>query len=244
MTSNYDLWTGRPLVMPFYLICDVSLSMRFEIGALHDAVSRLWDAILNSPVLHEGTRVCFMTFSDDAKVRVPLSQMSDSSDGPPEFTYEGLTHYGAAFRLLAQEMAEDYRGLNHAGYAVYRPCAYFLTDGAPTDHDWYETFIATLTKEALEPLGMPEAPIFVPFGFRDAPTQVLCQLAQPDYFAKWYHSRNATVEQALDGLLGIIKNSVLLSGQSMYSGGPVHILPPPDYGSGITWHDAGYDSEG
>jgi uncharacterized protein YegL len=242
-TSNIGSWSGRPHVMPFYLLCDVSLSMRFEIEALNDAVSRLWDAILTSPVLHEGTRVCIITFSDEAKVRVPLTQMSAYPGGPPDFTYEDLTNYGAAFRVLAEEIAEDYRGLQYSGFDVYRPCAYFLTDGAPNDHDWHETFTATLTKEALGRLGMPEPPIFVPFGFREAQTQILCQLAYPMHVAKWYHSKNATIEQALDGLLGIIMNSVLLSSQSMLRGTPGHILPPPDYGSNITWHDAGYDGE-
>jgi uncharacterized protein YegL len=238
MSSNYDLWSDRQLVMPFYLICDVSLSMRDEMKALHDGVTRLWDAIVNSPLLDEGTRVCIMTFSNDAKIPVPLTQMSAYPNGLPAFEHEQETDYGAAFRTLAQEMAEDCRGLRNTGYHVYRPCVYFLTDGEPTDLDWHETFTATLTEDPLARLGMSEVPIFVPFGFRDAQIQVLRRLAYPEHVAKWYHARNATIEQALDGLLSIIKNSVLLSSQSRLHGAPGYVLPEPEFGSGITRHDA------
>jgi uncharacterized protein YegL len=243
MGNDYDSWDGRDRVMPFYLICDVSLSMRYEMKALQAGVSRLWRAIVDSYLLDEGTRVCVMTFSDEAKIPVPLTKMSAYPDGLPEFEHEQETNYGAAFRALAEEMAEDCRGLRTTGYEVFRPCVYFLTDGEPTDPDWHETFTATLTEGPLARLGMSEAAIFVPFGFRDARAQVLSRLAYPEHVAKWYHAKNATIEQALDGLLAIIKNSVLLSSASMQGGTPGHVLPEPEPGSGVTRYYAGHDYE-
>ena len=100
---------------------------------LHVGVTKLWQAIVNSPVLNDGTRVCVMTFSDNVKIPVPLTHMSAYPDGPPEFAYEQLTDYGEAFRVLAAEMAADYVGLRRSGYAVYRPCASSsLTASPPT----------------------------------------------------------------------------------------------------------------
>ena len=159
--------------MPFYLICDVSLSMRFEMEALHAGVTRLWEAIVRSPVLDDGTRVCIMTFSDDVKIPVPLTRMTDYRQGLPEFECEQLTDYGEVFRVLSSEMARDYIDLKRLRYEVYRPCVYFLTGGEPNDWDWYETFLETMTEDPLYDLGMPEPPVFVPFGFRDAPTDIL-----------------------------------------------------------------------
>lgn len=229
--------------MPFYLICDVSLSMRFEMEALHAGVTRLWEAIVRSPVLDDGTRVCIMTFSDDVKIPVPLTRMTDYRQGLPEFECEQLTDYGEVFRVLSSEMARDYIDLKRLRYEVYRPCVYFLTGGEPNDWDWYETFLETMTEDPLYDLGMPEPPVFVPFGFRDAPTDILSRLAYPEHVAKWYHAKSATIEQALDGLLDIIKHSVLLSSQSKQVGAPKHVLPKPGPGSGITRHASGSHDE-
>ena len=245
MIGDHPSWSGRPRVMPFYLICDVSLAMRYEMAALNGGLNRLWDAIKGSPALDDTTYVSVMTFSDDAKVAVPLTKVSQYTGGLPAFTHEFSPDYGSAFELLADELAADCNGLRQAGFDVHRPCAYFLTAGEPTDPDWHETFDETLTEEPLRLMGLSEPAIIVPFGFRDAPADVLRRLAYPGHVAKWYHARNATIEQALDGLLDIIQKSVLLSIQSGYDAMPGRvILPRPEPGSGITRHDAGRYDEG
>jgi uncharacterized protein YegL len=171
---------------------------------------------------------------------VRLTQVSDCP-GLPKFTPEGLTYYGAAFRKLAEEMRQDYAALRREHWNVYRPCAYFLTDGEPTDRDWRQTFADTLTESPTTREKLPAYPIFVPFGFRDAQAQTLLRLAYPPGVSKSYHTRTARIEQALEGLLDIIMKSVVRSGRSVLSGEPEHVLPDPGYGSGITCRVAGYD---
>ncbi len=229
------------LVMPFYLICDVSYSMYREMSALNDGVRRLRRAIVAEPVVDDVAQVCIITFSDEAKIVVPLGPMSGCEI--PELAEENLTNYGAAFRLLAQTIQQDHARLREQGYRIYRPCAFFLTDGLPTDSDWYKTFTSTLTYDRKTGEGMRAHPIFVPFGFREARDDMLRQLAYPPDRGKWYHAKAVTIEEVLKGILDIIMKSIVNSGRSAGTGMPTLIQQAPDPGSGIEQGDSGYDPD-
>ena len=75
------------VIMPFYLVCDVSRAMTGNIDALSDGVSRLRRAIIKQPVVDDVCQFCILTFSDSAKVVMPLRQMSIEST--PQFSVEG-----------------------------------------------------------------------------------------------------------------------------------------------------------
>ncbi len=190
------------LVMPFYLVCDVSFSMFHEIPALNAGVKLLRQSIVSEPVVDDVAQICVMTFSDEAQVVVPLGPLSETEI--PVLAAQNLTDYGAAFRKLASTIETDRARLRKEGYKIYRPCAFFLTDGLPTDPDWHRTFVDTLTYNVETRQGMEAHPIFVPFGFRDAREEILRQLAYPPNRAKWYHAKSVAIEQVLDGLLDII----------------------------------------
>lgn len=206
------------LVMPFYLICDVSYSMVGDMQALNDSLQRLRRAIVAQPTVDDVAHICVMTFSDTAKVVMPLGQMSEHQ--VPTLSVEGGTNYGAAFTELAHTITRDAAALKQQGCKVYRPCAFFLTDGEPLDADWWETFKNTLTYNRATGVGMKQHPVFVPFGFRDAPDDVLKKLAYPLEKGKWYHIKSHDIEQALSGILKIIMNTVVSSGMSSQSGNP------------------------
>jgi uncharacterized protein YegL len=227
------------LVMPFYLICDVSYSMSGDIGALNEGVRRLRQAIVAEPTVDDVAQVCIMTFSDRAKVVMPLTQLSERQ--VPTLSIEGGTYYGAAFRELARVIGDDTAKLKAQGYRVYRPCAFFLTDGEPNDGDWHQTFTGTLTYDQRTRTGMKSHPIFVPFGFRDARDDVLRQLAYPPERGKWYHTKSADIEHALKGILDIIMNTVITSGNSVTTGQPTITQQDPDPASGIEQGDSEYD---
>ena len=223
------------LVMPFYLICDISWSMRGEMATLCDGIRRIQEGIEEEPILDDVARVGIITFAASAEVPLPLGRLADRP--LPDIRCAGpvLTSYGAAFRKLAEELAEDYSMFRLTGVEVYRPCAYFLTDGDPQDLDWEDTFQETLTPTALARRGIPGAPIFVPFGFRDASVDTLRRLAYPRGRSKWYHARNANIESALTGLMDIIMKSLLKSTNTGSGGEPDHVLPDsdgPDFSSG------------
>jgi uncharacterized protein YegL len=235
-----DVEQGQ-LVMPFYLICDVSGSMSRDMQALNDGVRRLRRAIVAEPVVDDVAQVCVMSFSDSAKVVLPMGQMSEQE--VPELHVEGGTNYGAAFRALAQAIGHDTSKLTADGYKVYRPCAFFLTDGLPGDRDWHQTFTDTLTYDRQTGRGMKAHPIFVPFGFRQASEDVLRQLAYPKDRGKWYHTKTTDVDQALKGILEIIMNTVVTSGHTAGAGQPAITQQPPSPGSGIQQGDSDYDPD-
>jgi uncharacterized protein YegL len=235
-----DMEQGQ-LVMPFYLICDVSYSMTRDMAALNEGVKRLRRAIVSQPVVDDVAQVCVMSFSDDAKVVMPMGQMSESD--APTLKVEGGTNYGMAFRALAEVIGEDSAMLKDQGYKVYRPCAFFLTDGLPNDRDWHQTFTSTLTYDRKTGVGMRAHPIFVPFGFREAREDVLRQLAYPPERGKWYHSKNTNVEEALQGILHIIMQTVVTSGLSVGAGQPAVIQQVPEPGVGIEHGDSEYDPD-
>jgi uncharacterized protein YegL len=163
------------LVMPFYLICDISYSMLADMPALNIGVRKLCQAIVAEPIVDDVTQLSIISFSDTARVLMPLGQMSESA--VPTLSVEGGTNYGVAFRLLAQQISEDSANLRRQGYRIYRPCAFFLTDGEPGDADWRRTFNEQLTYDRQTGHGFKAHPVFVPFGFRDATSRVLSQLA-------------------------------------------------------------------
>lgn len=229
------------LVMPFYLICDVSFSMYREMEALNEGVKRLRRAIVAEPVVDDVAQVCIMTFSDTAKVIVPMGPMSESEI--PELEPENATNYGAAFRALAQAIEQDSARLREQGYRIYRPCTFFLTDGLPTDRNWHKTFTNTLTYDQQTGRGMKAHPIFVPFGFRDAQEEILGQLAYPPDRATWYHAKSAAIEIVLKGVLDIIMKTVVTSGRSAGAGQPVIVQQAPDSDSDIVQGDSTYDPD-
>lgn len=240
VTERTEVVPGQ-LVMLFYLLCDVSGSMTYDLPALQDGLRRLIDAIAAQPVLDDVTQICVMTFSDTAQVVTPLGQPSTLK--PPILAIQGGTNYGAAFRKLAQVIEADRAALKKQGFRIYRPCAFFLSDGEPGDSSWHRTFTDSLTYDRATGRGLVSHPIFVPFGFRDARPEDLKRLAYPPEKGKWYHSRSAKIEDALIGILDIIKKSVIYSAQSASSGQPSAMFAPPAQGSGITQGDSEYDPD-
>lgn len=228
------------LVMPFYLICDVSASMSGDMAALNDGLRRLQGAIVTEPVVDDIAQICVMSFSDTARVLLPLAQMSEAP--MPTLAPQASTNYGAAFQLLASTVEHDVKRLKNDGYKPYRACAFFLTDGAPTDRGWHQTFTGTLTYDRQAKRGMKAHPIFVPFGFRDAREDVLKKLAYPPERGKWYLAKNTSVEQALKGILDIIMQTVITTSQTVPAGSPTLALQPPQ-NPAIVQGDPDYDPD-
>lgn len=231
---------GR-LVMPFYLVCDVSYSMVNDMPALNDGIRRLRKAIVDEPTIDDVAQLSIITFSDSATVALQMTQMSEHN--MPTLSAQAGTNYGAAFRTLAKAIPQDIANLKAQGCRVYRPCAFFLSDGEPLDNDWQRSFTSTLTYDKNTRTGMKEHPIFVPFGYRDAPEDVLKKLAYPPERGRWYHVKNDDIEQALKGILGVIRNTVITSGRTAQSNQPAIVPQVPDPGSGIASGESEYNDD-
>lgn len=230
----------RKFAMPFYLVCDVSTAMYDEMDVLHREVTQIWEMIKGG-ITDDVIFICVMTFADQADVLVRLTQMSEC-DGIPEFVYGDQAHYGVAFRKLARVIEQGCAGLNRAGWRIYPPCVYFLTDGDPHDDDWYDTFRRTLTDRSSLPsnlisVGVPARNplIFVPFGFGDARVNTLRKMAYPPSVSRWYHNSSDKFEDAVSELLELIGKSLGDSGMSSMTGRPEHIMPVPEPGSSTAY---------
>jgi uncharacterized protein YegL len=212
------------IAMPFYLICDVSFSMSNEMPTLNRGIRRLYSAISGQPVVADVAHVSIMTFSGQANIAVPLGP-AIAPDIPRLTAEEGGTDYGTAFRTLAHAIRQDRISLRAQGYRMYRPCAFFLTDGQPTDRDWHQAFTRSLTYDRQTGIGLKEYPIFIPCGFRDAKEEVLRQLAYPPDRGRWYHSKSTSAEQSIEGIMDVVVTTVIASGLAAGIGRPAIVQP-------------------
>ena len=213
------------IVMPFYVLCDVSGSMAPDLAELNDGLRALHRGLLSEPVINDLVMMSVITFNDSARTVVPLAAPEDMTL-PALPTPVGLTNYSAAFREFHQAFEADRARLKGEGKRVYRPCVYFLTDGEPTDHNYLQTFQALLTHQ-----NNPAYPYICVFGFRDARPATLEALAHadaggPHKRGRWFVAeRGQSVSQTLTALVGVIGKSILQSAQSASGGVPEVSLP-------------------
>lgn len=227
-------------VMPFYVIVDVSVSMTPDIDELNQALEKFLVAVRNEPVVDDVAQVGVVSFSDDAKVVMPLAQPSEIV--VRKLHIEGGTNYGAAFQKIAKVIDDDVAALKKQGYKVYRPCVFFMSDGEPQDRDWHQTFTSALTYDQASGTGMKTHPLFIPFGFRDASEDIMRQLAYPPDKAKWYFARTHSVDEALQGILHVIMQTVLTGGRTGALGIPP-VPQPPAADSDIASGDSEYSPD-
>ena len=95
------------IVMPFYLICDVSYSMIDDMPALNDSLQRLRRAIVAQPIVDDVAHISIMTFSDIAKVVMPLGQMSEQA--VPQLSVEVRPRRTDLRRLRSRLLPQRFR---------------------------------------------------------------------------------------------------------------------------------------
>jgi uncharacterized protein YegL len=120
--------------LPVFLLLDVSASMLgAPIMAVNEGVKLLQSQLLETPTALETVWISVITFGTEAKVIVPLTQLTDFQ--PEELMAGGLTSLGDAFKLLEQSLDNEIRSGSETEKADWKPMIYLLTDGEPTD-DW------------------------------------------------------------------------------------------------------------
>lgn len=156
-------------ILPFYLVCDESGSMGgAPIEAINKALPELHQEISTNPTVADKTRFALIGFSDDAQVLQPLADLSELNI-LPALAAGGVTSYGQAFRVLKACIETDVGDLKAEGHEVYRPVAFFLSDGVPTDGQWEEA-LRELTESRY-------CPKIIAFGIGEADTATISQVA-------------------------------------------------------------------
>ncbi|MGQ0631645.1 MAG: vWA domain-containing protein [Sporichthyaceae bacterium] len=224
------------LVLPFYVVVDVSYSMtqvpktvdgivsEAPLSAGNKIVRAVKEALDVAPILADKVRFSLLDFSDDAQVVIPMCDlMKVHPDDIPDLNARGGTSFVAAFNLLKRQVGIDVAQLKADGHKVHRPAAFFLTDGEPTDeeHEWRSAF------ESLTDSGFKERPNFIPFGVGDAKKNILDQLVYPPGKMRSFVARQGEdPAAAITSMAEKLVASVLASANSFTSGDSAAFIPP------------------
>ncbi len=227
------------LVLPFYVVMDVSYSMtqasqnsdgsvRAPIESGNDVVKEVKIALEESPLLSDKVRFSLIDFADDAQVVIPMCDLTTvSPQDIPTLTARGGTSYAAAFTLLKRQISQDVAQLKADGHKVHRPAVFFLTDGETTDDDpvWKNAF------QALTDSAFKERPNFIPFGVAQAKKATLDQLVFPQGKMRSFIQQNPNdaangIKAMAEILIGSIVGSVTSFSEGSESG--AFMLPEPE----------------
>lgn len=126
-------------VLPVYVVCDVTEpDDKSDLSYANELAYALLE-MSSDPTVADKIRVCIAIFSDQAKVLMPLSDLSEGISVPP-LTYKGnVRRYGPAFALMKGLMERDIRNLGAGGHDVMRPVMIFISGGPPAD-DWRSSY--------------------------------------------------------------------------------------------------------
>ena len=119
------------MVMPFYIICDVSGSMTHDMPVLNEGIQKLRQSIVQNPVVDDVAHISVISFSTRrqggyAAEPDERAVHADAGDGRRrDELRQGLP------RARAGHSPADAAMLQAQGYKIFRPCAFFLTDGEP-----------------------------------------------------------------------------------------------------------------
>ncbi|MFG1997575.1 VWA domain-containing protein [Spirillospora sp. NPDC048911] len=204
MTQDRQPYVMKPKCLPTYLVVDVSSSMFPHQDMLNRTLDKLHASLTQSPRVSEFAHMSIIAFSTQPQVVIEMTDM-EYVPAMPEVMCNGLTNYGAAFDLVRQRIDLDVADLNAQGKAVLRPAVFFLTDGAPSDPGWEQSFQRLIDRT------WNRHPHVITYGFGAAPEMVLGKVATKAAFvADGSSDQDAALAAAINSLL----NSLVASSQA------------------------------
>lgn len=207
-------------VFPFYLVIDVSASMADCLAEINAELPALRDEIANDPIVGDIARFAIITFSEDASMALPLSDLL-SVNAMPTLQVEGSTNYREVFEFLAGCIPHDMQWFKDEGYQVYRPAVFFITDGLPTDEGWEAAY-----QDMVDP-SAPYRPNIVTFGFGDAEHSTLSYIATFKAYAAFDGQQPARILRTISQEL---TKSILASSRRAAAGEATIVMPEELHG--------------
>ncbi|MCB9382372.1 MAG: VWA domain-containing protein [Acidimicrobiaceae bacterium] len=204
---------GQELLL-FYIVCDESGSMGQNggIDAINQALPELHATIAADPLAVDKSRLAIIAFSDDAQLILPLAKVTDVPD-MPGVQPAGMTNYGRAFELLKNCIESDVEALKAQSYRVYRPCAFFMSDGEPTD-DWDSSYRDLMAHKY--------HPHIVAFGVDGADPTSLSKIATLRCFVG---KDRSNAGRALASVMSSIGKTIITTSSTATAGPPDIIVP-------------------
>lgn len=203
-------------VVPFYKLDDESGSMKGEpVNAINEQTPSLINQVRSDPAVCDKARFGMISFDDDARVLLPLSDLENVSS-VPALSAGGSTNYAAAFETLREQIVADVGGLAKS-YDVFRPVVFFQSDGKPNGPDWRPAYLRLTGPE------FDLRPHIIAFGVGNADPNVIAQVGT---LACYQADEGVDPAEALVEIAKRITQSIIDSTATASAGG-AKLVPPP-----------------
>ncbi|MFE6039975.1 hypothetical protein [Streptomyces sp. NPDC056452] len=160
----------QQLCLPVYIAVDAPAPPRSRDVLFDRVLVELYDQLASSPRVSDLVHVSVLAFSAHPFVAVELTSVGDLIS-MPKVACEGSADYPAAFTLLARRIDADITALSEQGWAVRRPMVLLLSNGAPRDDSWRESY-----RRLVDPTRRTR-PHIIGYGFSPAALEFVAQVA-------------------------------------------------------------------
>ena len=201
--------------LPVYLLLDTSGSMRGEpIQALKVGVQSLISTLRQDPHALESVHVSIITYDAKARIVCPLTGLEDFQMPLIECPQSGPTMTGAALEMLCQRVDREVQRTTAHKKGDWRPIAFLMTDGGPSDTALYEQMTVEVKKR-------PFASIIACAAGTSAKVEPLRRLTQHVFNLETMDGHSFA------GLFQWVSSTVSSGNRSMGATGSITLPPPP-----------------
>jgi uncharacterized protein YegL len=131
--------------LPVFILVDTSGSMRGEpVQAINVGLKAMEQALRRDPFALESVHLSLITFDLQARERFALTPLDQVRMPEIDVPASGATFLGAALKLLVDRVDRDVVRGSAQRRGDWRPMAFVMTDGAPSDSHAYEEAIAAI----------------------------------------------------------------------------------------------------
>ena len=204
MAETEDVVSAAYRVLPCYLVVDSSGSMGGEpIATINAELPKLRLKMLRDPELAEVCQLALVTFGEEARLVVPLTEVEHISF-PTVVADDRRTDYRWPFKLLHDTISNNLYDLYLQGRRPYRPVVFFLSDGLHNvAGDWHEPLHRLTDRTEFH-----GAPNIISFGFGKAREDAIMEVGRRAAYMPSSGGPSANLEAFMNFLLSSLTTSI------------------------------------